>query len=99
MSSLGSVADMDETQKVSTHSGMDAAQDDCLIAISDGHRLPAARLKMLPPWRAVLIARVADKAGMRLQRGTIGQLLAEARAVGGSGELGDWWNREDPELS
>lgn len=78
------------------HSEMDAAQDDCLIAIEDGHRLPAAKLKLLPPWRAVLIAHVADRAGIGLERGTLSQLLAEARAADGGGELGDWWNRPEP---
>jgi hypothetical protein len=72
---------------------MYAAQDDCLIAIDDGCPLPVARLRVLPPWRAVLVARVANRAGVSLERGTLGQLVAEARAVTGSGELGDWWER------
>lgn len=71
----------------------DAHQDDCLIAISDGDPLPTAALLALPPWRAVLLARVADRAGVRLEQGTLPQLVAEASAVGGEGRLGEWWQR------
>lgn len=68
-------------------------QDDCLIAIKDGSPLRADRLLRLPPWRAVLVARVAERAGVPLERGTVAQLTAEARAVGGDGTLGNWWER------
>jgi hypothetical protein len=70
-------------------------QDDCLIAIEDGNPLRADRLLKLPPWRAVLVARVAKKAGVPLERGTVEQLIAEARHVGGDGKLGNWWERPD----
>lgn len=66
-------------------------QDDCLIAIEDGHPLRADRLLKLPPWRAVLVARVAQRAKVPLEKGTVDQLIAEARAVGGSGKLGNYW--------
>jgi hypothetical protein len=82
---------------VALRAEMHAAQDDCLIAIDDGCPLPWRQLKVLPPWRAVLIARVANRAGVSLELGTLGQLVAEARAVTGSGELGDWWMRACPE--
>lgn len=68
-------------------------QDDCLIAIEDGNPLRADRLLKLPPWRAVLVARVAERAGVPLERGTVVQLIAEAREVGGDGELGKYWER------
>lgn len=70
-----------------------AAQDDCLIAIEDGRPVPAGKLGALPPWRAVLIARVAARAGVPLERGTVEQLRAEAADVGGEGSLGQWWER------
>lgn len=66
-------------------------QDDCLIAIEDGHPLRADRLLRLPPWRAVLVARVAERAGVPLEKGTVVQLITEARRVGGGGKLGNWW--------
>lgn len=72
-----------------------AAQDDLLIAIEDGSPLPTTRLKALPPWRAVMLARVAARAGVGLEEGTLDQLAAEAREVKGDGTLGDWWNRKE----
>ncbi|MGH8921886.1 MAG: hypothetical protein ACRD0H_26685 [Actinomycetes bacterium] len=72
-------------------------QDDCLLAVEDGKPVPAGPLGHLPPWRAVMVARIAAKAGVPLERGTVGQLAAEARAVTGSGTLGPWWERPDQE--
>lgn len=71
----------------------DDASDDILIGITDGKPVATAALQVLPPWRAVLLARVADKAGIGLERGTLAQLVAEARAVTGTGVLGAWWER------
>ena len=70
-------------------------QDDCLIAIEDGDPLPVRALRSLPPWRAVLMARVAEKAGIGLERGSVVQLVAEAWAVTGAGTLGNWWERSE----
>lgn len=42
------------------------SQDDCLLAIADGRRIDVI-IRRLPPWRAVLIARVALKAGVMNQ--------------------------------
>ena len=72
-----------------------AHQDDCLIAIEDGHPLPTRALLALPPWRAVLMARVAEKSGVGLEQGTLEQLIEEARIVTGSGRLGNWWERKE----
>jgi len=72
-----------------------ANQDDCLLAIEDGNPVLAAKLGKLPPWRAVMLGRIARKAGVPLERGTVDQLHAEAREVGGAGTLGQWWNRSD----
>jgi len=66
---------------------LDALQDECLIAIEDGRPVPTRALAQLPPWRAVLIARVAERAGVPLQDGTVEQLRAEAARVGGAGTL------------
>jgi hypothetical protein len=68
-----------------------AHQDDCLIAISQGRSVPTRHLQSLPPWRAALIARVADRAGIPLEHGTLDQLVAEAARVTGAGRLGYWW--------
>jgi hypothetical protein len=64
-----------------------AAMDRCLIAITDGQPIPSEALAALPPWRAVLLARVAHKAGVDLEHGTVEQLVAEATRVGGAGKL------------
>jgi len=66
---------------------IDAWQDECLIAITDGYPLPARAVAALPPWRAVLVGRVAEKAGIPIEGGTLEQLVAEARRVGGEGAL------------
>lgn len=63
------------------------AQDHLLIAIQDGRPLPDVDLRRLPPWRAVLIARIADRAGVPLEHGTVAQLVDEATAVRGAGTL------------
>ena len=57
--------------------GMHADQDDCLIAIEDGRPVPVRALSRLPPWRAVLVARVAERAGVPLELGSLGQLVSE----------------------
>jgi hypothetical protein len=62
-------------------------QDNCLIAIEDGKPVPARYLGALPPWRAVLIARVAERANVPLEGGTVEELRAEAHRVGGEGTL------------
>ena len=72
-----------------------ANQDDCLLAIEDGHPVPAAKLAKLPPWRAVMVARIAARAAVPLERGTLDQLHAEAVQVGGTGTLGPWWERPE----
>jgi hypothetical protein len=66
---------------------MYAEQDCCLIAIEDGNPVPAKSLAKLPPWRAVLIARVAKRADVPLEGGTLEELVAEAKRVGGEGDL------------
>lgn len=63
-----------------------AYQDDCLIAISEGKQPRIETLVKLPPWRAVLIARVANRAGV-LSEKWVDALVEEARNVGGSGTL------------
>lgn len=65
--------------------------DDVLLAIADGGLILTSSLQALPPWRAVLLARVGIHAGAALQNGTYDQLSAAARKVGGDGVLGDWW--------
>jgi hypothetical protein len=65
----------------------DALQDLCLIAITDGQPLPTRAIAGLPPWRAVMLARVAEKAGVPLEDGTLERLVAEAVRVGGEGRL------------
>lgn len=63
-----------------------ADQDDCLLAITEGKALPNDKLRNLPPWRAVMIARVAEKAGV-MSATQVERLVAEAREVGGNGRL------------
>lgn len=81
---------MDSTQKQYMYS----TQDDLLIAIADGVMpLSVALLNKLPPYRAWLVARVAKKAGVALEFGTVEQLEEEAKELGERGKLGQWWLR------
>lgn len=61
-------------------------QEDCLLAISDGKPLPLDKLLALPPWRAVLIARIAVRAHVFSQF-SLDVLVDNARRVGGNGDL------------
>lgn len=70
------------------HGELMDAQDECLIAITDGGPFPWKHCRRLPPWRAVLIARVALKAGM-VKPGAVEDLVEEARSVGGTGRLAE----------
>lgn len=84
---------MTSRTEIDSRAELMANQDDCLLAIEDGRPVPAAKLAKLPPWRAVMLGRIAAKAGVPLERGTLGQLRAEAAEAGGSGTLGQWWDR------
>jgi hypothetical protein len=84
-----------ETQPVIPWQSIRDNQDDCLIAIQRRNPLPVKALKALPPWRAVMMATVANRACITLERGTLAQIHAEAVAVGGDGKLGDWWERPE----
>lgn len=66
--------------------------DECLIAIEDGKPVPTRALDSLPPWRAVLLARVAGRAGVQLEDGTVAEIREAARFVGGEAGPG-WWKR------
>lgn len=67
-----------------------AAMDNCLLAVTDGKPVPTAALSDLPPYRALMLARVAEKAGIPLQDGTVDQMKAAARTVTGGAGPG-WW--------
>jgi hypothetical protein len=56
-----------------------------LGSMADG-RLHRAALRKLPPWRAVVLARVARRAGLMLQH-ELDTLIAEAIEVGPDGKL------------
>lgn len=62
------------------------AQDDCLLAMGDGHQLNEAILRRLPPWRAVMIARAARRANC-YTAARLEKLEADARRIGGDGTL------------
>lgn len=64
-----------------------AVQDDCLVAIQDRRPIPDAILRQLPPWRAVMIARIGAQAGVRMEKGSLAELKEEAARVGGAGKL------------
>lgn len=61
-------------------------QDDCLIAIQDGRPIPEQSLRLLPPWRAVLMADVAVRAGC-FPAEAAASLRQEAIEIGGTGTL------------
>lgn len=73
-------------EHVKKHSDLLADQDDCLIAISDGKSPSKRALYSLPPWRAVLIARVAVRAGVMTEE-EVREMVEQARRVGGEGTL------------
>ncbi len=58
-------------------------QDDCLIDITDGKPPRSRSLRALPPWRAVMIARVALKARLMTQD----EVDALVEAAGGTMHL------------
>lgn len=63
-------------------------QDTCLIAIVDGRPVDSDRLRSLPPWRAHMIARVAELAGATFTHGdSAARIHTDASRVGGEGEL------------
>lgn len=74
-----------------------AAQDDVLMRIDDGEPILASLFQRLPPLRAALLARIAITAGGDVDRGTLEQVIAEAKEVGGNGKLGDFWTKHLPE--
>lgn len=61
-------------------------QDHILLSIQDGMPVPKKELRELPPWRAVLLADVAVKAGLLDAEYAI-KLREEAIKVGGVGSL------------
>jgi hypothetical protein len=63
-------------------------QDDCLIDIADGKKINETKLRKLPPWRAVLIAKVAVQAKAMTQE-AYDKLVDQAAEVGGEGRLPD----------
>lgn len=61
-------------------------QDDCLIAMETGKKPPMEKLKALPPWRAVLIARICNQ-GQIMTDEEVEEFVQKAREVGGSGRF------------
>lgn len=56
-----------------------ADQDDCLLAIADGRSIDVI-IRRLTPWRAVLIARVALRAGVMSEE-EVDLLMAKAKVL------------------
>lgn len=72
-----------------------AAMDDVLIGLTDG-RLDQAAMRKLPPWRAVLLARVAVKCWL-MPALQCEVMVRSAAHVGGNGVLGaEVWTDLDP---
>lgn len=61
-------------------------QDDCLTKMENGLRPPNNVLYKLPPWRAVMIARIAHNMGV-MSTEEVYALIDQAKAVGGDGQL------------
>lgn len=59
--------------------------DVVLESMADG-RLDLSSLRRLPPWRAVVLARIAHRAGL-MSRPELGRLVAEATDAGPDGVL------------
>lgn len=60
--------------------------DELLLAIGEGKGLDPTRLRRLPPWRAVMLARVAVRAGAMPDQ-DLATLITDAVRVGGGGTL------------
>ena len=73
-----------------SHAELFAAQDDVLVALTTNPpRLgqeERAAMRTLPPWRAVMMARLAVSCGV-MDRAELDALIDEAREVGGAGTL------------
>lgn len=63
-----------------------ATQDECLLQIADGNKPDANDIRHLPPWRAVMIARVCEKANL-MTADEVKAIVDEAARVGGKGYL------------
>ena len=74
------------TEHVRKHAQLLGDQDDCLIALESGRRPSDRILRKLPPWRAVMIARIALRMELMTQE-EVDELVEEARTVGGDGKL------------
>lgn len=61
-------------------------QDDCLVAMSSGKKPPRDKLRNLPPWRAVMIARICNQDKLMTDK-EVEEMVLEARHVGGIGKL------------
>ena len=62
-------------------------QDDVLIGMSSNPpRFSETLCRRLPPWRAVMLARIANSAGL-LSDESLANMVNEAREVGGNGRL------------
>lgn len=65
-----------------------AAMDDVLIPAGDGRGVDLGRLRLLPPWRAVMLARVLVKVTPPvLSYADLEELERDAQRVGGDGRL------------
>lgn len=72
---------------VREHEAIFRVQDDALVGLSSiTPRIDMAQVRRLPPWRAVMIARIAYKCGC-LERRELDAMVREAQLVGGDGEL------------
>ena len=76
-------------KRMDRHNELMMYQDACLVAMSEGRRPPRDKLVGLPPWRAVLIARIALEAGLMADE-ELHNLVAEAREVAGNGVIVNW---------
>lgn len=81
-----SIAVDDCRNRSRTMTGVMAAQDNCLIALIDGRRITRAMLQACPPWRARMMALLAERLGVELEV-SHEEVLAEAIRVGGDGTL------------
>jgi len=81
--------DIYDANKVTDHLKLMGIQDACLIALSESKRPPRDKLISLPPWRAVLIARVANEGGF-ISDEELHNLVEEAKTVTGTGKIENW---------
>jgi hypothetical protein len=67
------------------------AMDDAMLALESHRRIPTEVLQRLPPWRAVMVAKLGIMAGFPLFMGSLEQMRRWAYKHSDAETMGNWW--------